>query len=213
MSNKSIDALIDDLTDELEPRKPLPHPVVRTFPWAVISFTYLAVIIQVSGLRPDLVHKFHDVNFIFELGLSIFIAVSAFLASAYWCVPDARGKKWLVSLPLMGSAIFIFWNAIRFIIEENARMPDLHWNHCYKDGLAMAILPIASIVIMCRQGKTTCSATMMSMNIIAITSVAYIGLRFTCMLDTVGHSGIAHILPFSIVTTIMGFATHRLYKW
>lgn len=214
MSNTNpYDKLIDDLAEDLCPVSPLHHPLIRALIWMVVSSLYIAGAVFFAGMRTDLAQKTSDVSFIFEMSLALLITVSSVLASTWWAVPDVREKKWIVSIPLISTLIFIFWNGLRFFIEEKGNMPPVNWGDCIKDGLIMGLGPFALILLLARKGATCCSTTMCSMNILSVTGLAYIGLRLTCGTDTVGQGCITHILPFLILAVIMGAIARRVYKW
>jgi hypothetical protein len=212
VSDNKTDTLIDGLCGDLCAVKPLAHPLLRILPWAFVSIVYASIVALVLGIRPDMANKMVDVAFLFEVGIMAFITVSAAIASAWLSVPDARGKEWLPVIPLTLTGLFLFWSSIRFITEESG-LPHLHWSHCFQDGALIGMLPAAAIVFMMRKGATTRPHGMCFLNVLAVAGVAYITLRFTCVMDSVGHGGMIHIAPFILLAFAMGLLSRKIYKW
>ncbi|MEZ5813402.1 MAG: NrsF family protein [Alphaproteobacteria bacterium] len=212
MDEQNLDKLIDGLTGELEPVKPLAHPFLRILPFFVVSILYVAALVFLVGLRPDIGDKFSDPAWMFETFLMGFTAISAGIAATFLCVPDACGKKWMIAPPLTALGIFAVWSAFR-AISEGLHMPQLHMDHCMGEGVFMAAIPMTMLLFMIRRGATTKPGLSCLMNITAAGALGYIGLRFTCMMDTVGHATVSHLIPYLLIGAAMGIAARKLYKW
>lgn len=212
MGTQDTASLIEGLAEELEPTKRLQHPVLRTVLWGGAAVTYTVIVALMLKIRPDLANKATDAAFILEVSLATFTMITAALASAWLAVPDMRGKNWLPVLPLTGVGFLVFWSAVRFF-TEGEEMPHLHWDKCFEHGALMAIMPLVAILVMTRKGTTCYPRLTAAMNILSVSMLGYVALRFTCVMDTVGHSGITHIMPFVLVALIMGLTSRKLYKW
>ena len=212
MSKKATVSLIKELSADMPPLKKLAHPTLRTLPWIAIGAIYLFAVVQYLGLRHDAALKLQDTSFLFEVGIVAFISMSAALCSSWLCVPDMRGHRWINAVPLTLLGGFFILEVSR-LITEGFFMPDIHWTHCQNDGLLLGVIPAASIMFLSKKGSTTQPFMMIAMNVLAVSSASYIGLRFTCSIDMVGHSFILHMLPFIVMGGIAGFAARALYKW
>lgn len=207
-----MDAFIDNLADGLAPCRKLAHPLRRAIPWAVLAMVYTAGAAHFIGLRPDLAQKFADPVFLFEAGLMLAVSLSAFLASCWLCVPDMRGAKWIVATPVTMLAVFVFWSVLR-LYAEGFEIPALHWDHCFQDGALMGLVPAAAVIFLGRAGATTRPYMMALMNVTAAGALGYVGLRFTCLMDTAGHSALYHLLPFVVLGALLGVAARRVFRW
>ena len=138
--------------------------------------------------------------------------LSAALCAAFLCVPDMRGQKWLISVPFTFLAVFLLWIGLRSWVE-GVDMPAIHMGHCMSDGFWMAGIPAAIMVFLSTRGATTRPYLSALMVTLAITAFGYIGLRATCMMDTVGHATIYHLIPFTVFGAVLGLIARRLYKW
>ncbi len=212
MSEQELDKFIDGLADELEPVKPLAHPFVRIAPFFVIAILYVGVLVQFVGLRPDIANKFTDPSWMMETFMMGFIAISAGIASAFLSVPDMRGEKWVVAPPLTTLGIFAVWSTFR-AMSEGLHMPQLHMDHCMGEGMFMAAVPMTMLIFMIKKGATTRPRLTCFMNILSAAALAYIGLRLTCMMDTVGHATVSHLVPYVVIGTVLGLGAKKLYKW
>lgn len=210
--NKSLDLLVSNLTEDLSPVRPLAHPAVRALPWLFLSVLYAVGVIVFLGLRPDLPYKLHSAEFLFEIGLAFFTGVTAALCALWMCVPDMRGRVWLPALPLTALAVFLFWCVLE-ALTEGLLLPAPHWDHCFEDGLFLGAFPAAFILFITRKGTTIKPRMMAFMAVLAVGSFGYVGLRLTCMLDTIGHAGIYHVLPFVTLGSLFGLAARRFYRW
>ncbi len=210
MSN--TETLIDDLTEGLQPRKRLAHPFVRVLPWVFLALAYMTGVVNYLGIRPDLASKFKDGAFLFEIGAMSAVSFSAVLASAWLCVPDMRGVKWLVAVPLTLLGAFLFWCGVR-AYTDGFIMPELHWDHCFNDAALMGFVPAAAVIFMSTKGATTRPFLMGVMNALSVGALGYVGLRFTCIMDTVGHAGVYHLLPFIAFGVLLGAGARFVFRW
>jgi len=208
----NIDDLIGSLSDELTPVKKAKHPLYYALPWFAVSAIFSAFIVRNVGIRHDVAEKLQDTVFLFETLIVALLGISSAIASSYLMVPDMRGKKWL--LPVSGTlaVIFLVWNIVK-AYAEGLHMPQLGIDHCMQEGLFMAFVPMMAFIFFMRGGSTTRPFMMGLMNLLAGASIAYIGLRLTCSMDTVGHSTIMHLAPYVAIGAMVGVFARRLYKW
>ena len=212
MSEQDLDKFIDGLADDLAPIKPLAHPFVRIAPFFIVAALYVGALVFFVGLRPDIGNKFVDPSWMMETFLMGFIAISAGIASAFLSVPDMRGAKWVIAPPLTTLGIFAAWSTFR-AMSEGLHMPVLHLDHCMGEGVFMAAVPMTMLIFLIKSGATTRPRLTCFMNVLAASALAYIGLRFTCMMDTVGHATVSHLIPYVLIGAVLAAAAKKLYKW
>lgn len=205
-------ALIESLSDTLTPMKPMAHPFLRVLPWIFCGAFYTLVCVLVIGVRPDIQDKIVSPYFVYEILMMTFVGLSASFASSYLCVPDMRGVKWLAALPLTALGAFFLWIFTRSLAEP-VSMPHVHWVNCFNDGIVLGFIPAIAMVIFVRKGATTAPRMMALMNTLAVAALGFIGLRFTCPLDTIGHAVITHLIPFMVLGILTGVLARRLYRW
>jgi hypothetical protein len=210
--NDKTDRLIENLSSELKPVKCLCHPALRFAPAIIIALVYLAIAVHVLGMRPDMPDKYHDLHFLFEVGLMLIISASAALSAIWLSIPDARGLRWVPIVPLSLFGVYVFWTGLRAYIDGGVEI-EWHWSHCLQDAALMTAIPAAAMVFITRRGATTQPLTMALMIILAVTGMGYIGLRFTCMMDTIAHTTHYHLLPFTVLGVLLGLLAKRLFRW
>lgn len=212
MSNKSVDEMIDSLTDELQPLKPLAHPLLRVLPFLIGGVFYTWFIVGYIGLRGDFAAKLVELNFLFENAIMMLLGLSSALCASWLCVPDMRGQRWMIPLPFTFGFIFLLWTVLR-AYAEGMEWPSMHFDHCMESGLWIAAVPAALMAFLTARGASTQPLLSAAMTVMAVTAFAYIGLRFTCMMDTVGHATVYHLIPFVLLGTLIGVLARRLFKW
>lgn len=212
MSNISLEELMDDLAKDLEPVDVLRHPLNRALNYMSIALIYVGGIALFLGFRPDMEAVLQEQNFLFEMILMSALFVSAAFAAAWLCVPDVRGQKWIIAIPLTLFFVFVTWTGLQYYLNE-VTIPHIHWHHCAMDAGMVATIPVAAIVFMSMRGATTHPVLSSFMGILSMSALGYISLRFTCMSDELGHIAVYHILPFVVGGSILGYIAQRLYRW
>lgn len=207
-----MNELIDKLSNDLKQQRPMRHPAVRLLPWIALVFAYVAGFIFLSGVRADLDERMDDPIFIYEVTSVIVIAVTAAMAALWLCVPDMAGKNWVIAVPIVLSLNFLHWMCCK-AYGHGLHLPPFNVDHCMYEGVELFFVPALALTIITNRGATTHPYMLWLMNVIAACSVSYIGLRFTCMADSVGHSFVYHILPLVLLGTLLGVLARRIFKW
>lgn len=212
-NHEPTDNLINKLTQELQPVKALPHPVRRLILWHVFAVVYAVVAVLVFGERRDLSAALLRPEFILEMGVSAGLMFSAFMASIWLCVPDMRGQKWMLRLPLVFPALALIGAGVR-IYREGIGMPDLVFpQHCAVESITGALLPMAVLVYFLRTGATTHPRWLALMSGLSAVALGWMVMRLSCGIDLMGHLLIYHFVPFLILGIVFGFVARRFYRW
>lgn len=212
MTKQDMDKLIGDLCAGLKPVRPLPHPLLRVLLYVVLTGGYVGAMVYMYGLRMDWADKLHDLHFVFETGLALSIWLSAVLSAVWLCVPDMRGQGWLKIVPVTLAAVMVGWSLLRAGFEGVSLFP-IHWVHCFKDGCIMGVVPFLLIILMARRGATCKPYWMAAMNVLAVTTAGWIGLRLTCPMNDMGHGFIYHLIPYMAFGLVVALAARRLFRW
>jgi hypothetical protein len=126
-----IDALIERLSDRLEPVQPLRKPWLRASLWIVFATLLIALLVVMRGFRPDISEMMPEPGFMLPLAGAWLTGVTAALAAFQISLPD-RSRLWLL-LPLPAVALWVAgftagcladWIAIPAgapIVEESTR--------------------------------------------------------------------------------------------
>lgn len=207
-----IDALIDGLSDEIKAVKVMAHPFKRAIPWIIISLLYLSVSIGLIGFRPDIGIKIGDANFVFEIILVLAMSIKAGLCAIWLCVPDMRGQKWMLAVPVSLFLSFIVWTGLRVLLEP-MEILHMHWHTCYTAFIVFGAIPALMIFILSMAGRTTHPYILSGMNTLAVGGLGYIGLRLVCMSEDIGHALAYHILPFAVLGLVSSIIGRKIYHW
>ena len=95
----ATDQLIETLSQNLQPVKPLRKPGLRAGLWSAFATIVIAVIVAVGGSRADFAHAFQEASFLMPLVGSWLTGVTAAVAAFQVSLPD-RSRRWLW-LPLV----------------------------------------------------------------------------------------------------------------
>ena len=213
MSDTKIDNLIDGLAKELEPVKPLAHPLQRMLPLIVVSILYVAAMIAMIGPREDFMPKMADeISYVFEILLSLSIFISSAIALGWMSVPDMRGQTWMKAVPITLSGIFVLWAGLRIFFEWDQPLV-FKLQNCSLDGLFMTFLPVAALVFASRQGATTQPGWTSFITVLSFSGLGWAGLRFTCGANTFLQSFVVHFIPFIVLGVIFGLFARRIFRW
>lgn len=214
MSNdtKNTDDLIGQLCEGLEPSK-LACAYKRIVPWFLLSVIYLVGTVLFLGLRPDISERLIDGVFLFEMGLASMIFITAGMTSSWLSFPDSHQKEWMKAVTVTLFAVFALWVTTRSIEEGLNLSTTLHLGHCAHEGIIMEVVPIIVLIFITMRGHTVQPFWSMTMNVLAVSALGWLGLRMTCSMDQMGHSFFNHLLPFAIIGAGLGFFARKLFKW
>jgi hypothetical protein len=98
----ATEQLIQSLSENLQPVKPLRSPGLRAAAWTVFATAVIAVIAAVGGSRADLAHALREAGFLAPLAGSWLTGVTAAYAAFLTSLPDRpRAWAWLPLLPVL----------------------------------------------------------------------------------------------------------------
>lgn len=210
--DKDIEALIEELTDNLSPVKSVLRPVALITPWLLVGLAYVAAVLHFLGIRMDWRDKLAETAFVFEMGLAGLIAVISAYVAGWLAVPDMRAKQWLLAVPATLFLCFMLWVMCALITEGSVSF-QFDWRHCFSSALLMAFIPVASLTLLARRGATTRPGWMAFVSILAVGAIGWITLRLTCTADNIGHTMALHFLPYILLAVLLGALARRLYRW
>lgn len=209
----NADHLIESLSRDLHNVPPLPHPAWRAALWAGGGFLYLVGFAVLVHIRPDVWTMLSDIGSLMEIFFSLALFISGALASAWLSIPDKRGRPWIGILPLVFAIGFALWLAGRTAVDPAGLMPHLELHHCVGTCLLAGFGPALLIGWGSRKGATTAPLLMAFANIVFVTGIGLIGLKFTCGDDSIGHMLLMHLGPFILAGFFIGLLARRLYRW
>ncbi len=207
-----IDKLIDKLTHDLKPVKPMANPAQRAFAWILTGMISIFVVGAIVKYRMDLAEKVQEPMFIGELMGIFLLAVSAAYASAWLSLPDGGCKTKTIYVPY-AIILIAFALLLGDIYEHGYKLKKFELHHCIIDATLIGLIPLGLMIWMTKQGAPTQPILAAVTNIVATGSIGYIGLRLTCGSDEVGHVCTYHVIPFVFAGLVIGLLARRLYRW
>lgn len=209
---QTIDDVINGLSGDLQPVAVMGHPLSRALPSAILCALYVLFVSVAIGFRDDITSKLVEPLFVTEIILSLAIAFSASVTSAWLCVPDMRGQRWLLAVPV---ALFAGMSVIymQMTFAQGFEFVHLEWQSCVYQGFYMIGLPLLAVLVMSRKGRTTHPFWMSLNNTLSVGMMGWVGLRFTCGADSVDHIFTYHFFPFVVVGFLLLLFARCIYRW
>ena len=201
------------MCDGLEPRKPLPHPFLRMLPWVVLMIGYMGFIASVViGLRDNWQMHLRE-NTVFQLDIlfASFLALSSSFALGWVNLPDMRQQPKIVALPMAALGTFALYILWRLIVADYSQFA--YSLNCFQHAFLLGAIPVAALVFLLRKGCPSCHKQSAFFTTLAVSSMGWIGLRFTCEIDHVGQNFVLQFLPFLILGLVLGALSDRLFRW
>ncbi len=211
-SAKNMDDLIEGLSNDLCKIKKMPHPLKRAIPWFTLAIAYVFFTLWIFGVRDNAQAFFTNQYNIFELFLMGTMFICSTFCSIWLCVPDMRGQKWMLSVPVALFALFCVWISLKMVFEPHDLLT-MRWHSCITEGIVFGAIPAIFLAFITISGKTTRPIWLAFMNALAVGSLGYIALRITCGSDDIGHILSFHIMPYVIVGFIISVLGRYIYKW
>lgn len=171
--------LIEVLTANCPPVRPLPHPCWRTIVWFTISLGYVVILLEVLGLRVGGHQRFSDLRFIIEVGAALMTAMMA--AAGALCAGCPGRPIWerfapapflLLWLASLGDGCWRDWlayGAAGLAITNDLMSP--------LAIIAISIGPGVLISIMISRGAPIAPATTMGLAALAAAALGAAALR------------------------------------
>jgi hypothetical protein len=208
-----IQATIESLANDLKPVKCCKNPLWVSFLWAAIAVTYVIAVASMVGLRSNLSDRMTDPLFTFEILLALLTGLAATVATFLLSVPDVRGKSWVLPIPTTLFFVHLLWMFTRMNAEGMGPMPSLAFSYCWVDAALMAGIPAILAVVLVRRGATVRPVFLAFNAVLAMSSFGWIGVRLTCMHDTVGKAYLINYLPYIVLGVAFGLLARRIFRW
>lgn len=209
---KKTKSVIRDLCGDLHEVKLAPHPIKPALLWITFGFVYIAICLFLTRIRGDIDAKLFDFAFVFELTITLSMAISAAFCAFWMCVPDMRGQKWMIAVPVTLFGVLFLWIGLQTVMVTY-EFPNIHWHHCYKEAIIFGVIPAIAIVVFSLKGKTTHPAGLSVMNALAIGGFGYAAQRLSCGSDHIGHLCAYHVLPYFLFALFCVFIIRKIYRW
>lgn len=208
-----IEQLVADLSKEIRPVEPAPHPYQLTLQWIAAAAAYLLVALALTGLRPDWRASFVEPWFIAEIAALFALFIVSTLGTALLAFPDLHQKRLLALAPALPAALFLIVIALAWQADSPpAPLPE-HSIECTCSILLTMLLPALWTFYSLRRYASTHYRLAGSIALLSAFSVGALWLRLHEVNDSIAHVVEWHYLPMLVVGLIGLWLGKRLLKW
>ncbi len=215
MSKMRTDDLIQRLAADAKPVQCLRPPVLRLGRWLLLSVPWVAAIVYVMGLRPDLAARLADPRWLVEQGAALATAIMAAMGALCAGVPGR--PRWEHYLPLLPLAVWLgvlTQGCLQTWLSTGsaglALQPD--WQ-CLPGIMFVGLGPAVVMAIMIFRGSPIEPIRTTALGALAAGGLAAVGLRLFHQQDAslmvlVWQAGT--VIGLSVIASLFG---RRLLRW
>jgi hypothetical protein len=204
-----MEQLIADLSKEMQPVKPAPHPFKLASQWIVAGTIYLVGMLAVTGLRADWRTSFADPWFIAEIAALLALFIVSALGTAVLAFPDLHQKRRLAFAPAVPAALLL---AIILLAWHPAPPPE-HSIECTLSILLTMLLPAVWTFRSLRDLASTHFRLAGSLALLSAFSIGALWLRLHEVNDSIAHVVGWHYLPMLGTGALGMWLGKVLLKW
>lgn len=179
MSKFRTDELIERLAKDVRPVRRLQPPWLRTAIWFAVSLPWVAAVVFIMGVRPDLAARVSESRWLVEQGAALATAVMA--AMAAFCAGVPGRPRWEHFMPLLPLALWLGMLGQGCLEAWNASgaaglmlRPD--WQ-CLPGIVMVGIGPAVAMTVMILRGSAIAPMTTTALGALAAGGLAEVGLR------------------------------------
>ena len=210
--NDKTQQLIASLAGEGIPVRPVTLRVLCGR-WAMGLITYVAVIIAITGVRPDFVELLHNPLFAAEIGLLIAIILSSALMAGLLSYPDRYQQRRILWLPLGLFGGFVSVLGMEWFQHPVATPFTFEGAECLSCITAYALMPGAWLLWQMRKLASTHAAQAGAAAVMASFAIGALALRVEEPTDSIAHLVQWHYLPMLAAALIGLGLGKRVLKW
>ncbi len=208
----NTEQLIKDLSKEPLHRKAVLSHVRIFWQWLLVSCVFVAAMLAIFGIRPDLSAKLQDRFFLAEIITLAAITLSTAFSAAILSFPDLYQKK--TCLYIIPASMLAFMVSLLFAYLENSSAPlPIHSFICLLCITMFSIFPAAWMFILLRKQATTHQKLTGSTALLAACSIGALTLRLSEETDSVEHLILWHYLPMIGYMLLGAWLGKKLLKW
>jgi hypothetical protein len=207
--------LIETLTANCAPIRPLAHPAWRALVWFAVSLCYVAIVVAIMGVRPDFLAKIADPQFATELAAafltSVVAAAGAFSAGCPARPIWERLAAGLFFLLWAGALVVGCWRDVdAFGVSGLLSHSDIY---CLPAILAISIPAAVLILSMVKRGAPIAPFVTIGLAALASTALAAAALRLSFRQDAAVSVCIWQFGSVVLLTGIASLFGRALLYW
>ena len=192
---ENIEQLVETLSKAAAAVKPAPHPFLLSLKWLAIAAVYLAMSLAISGVRADLLQKFHEPWFIAEIAVLFGIFIATALSAAVLSFPDLYQKRGTAFAPVWMFALFVLVMFFAWRADDPPAPLPMHSFECTFSIMLLSLLPTVAIFYAVRKFASTHYRSSGSVAVLFAFSIGALWLRLYEPNDSIIHVIEWHYLP------------------
>lgn len=216
-NDKNNKKLIDDLSQDLKPVKPLLSSTKAALIFSLLGYGLVFIGVIIVGFRYDIGSIFHMPSLIVQLVALLVAGVFSVIATFRLSRPREKMDKTSLYLILSSAAL------IAAVVIYCAMMGDVDTAKSIinKDLIVMrlrnvfliALAPILLMIYMMRRARPVHTSMIGLSSFLAITAMAVTGCRLTCPIEALYANLLWHYGPI-IILALLGYLLGRfIYRW
>ncbi len=211
MSDKT-EQLIASLAGEAVAVRPVTMGAVCAR-WMAGFVSYVAILVAITGVRPDFAELLHHPLFVGEIGLLAALVISSALTAALLSFPDRYQQRWLLRLPLVLFVAFAGVLIAEWLQHPIATPFTFQGAECLTCITAYALVPGAWLLWQMRKLASTHADTAGAAAVMASFAMGAMALRLKEPTDSIAHLVQWHYVPMLAAALIGLGLGKRLLKW
>lgn len=209
----NIEKLIDKLAQDAVAVRPAHHPIVLSLEWMAVAVFYLAVSLMLSGLRPNLMLKFHEPWFAAEIAALVGIFISTPLSAALLSFPDLHQMRRVALAPALMFTLFVLVMFFAWHADNPPAPLPVHSFQCTIGITLLSLLPAAWIFYVMRKFASTYYHWAGCIALLFAFSIGAIWLRLYEINDSIIHVIEWHYLPMIAFGMVGLWLGRVMLKW
>lgn len=183
------EVLIQDLVGQLQPVRPLGHPLARFGRWAGVTAAWVAGGVAAMGVRADLAAVLRAPTFLLHVALPVALGAAATMAAFAASVPDRKNRWWTFA----PGVVMASW--LLLVIVGVFSTADGHAGagaRCIRNLFAFSVPPGVFLCLMLRRAAPLNGRAIGMLAAVGVAALAHVGTRFVCRNDGALHVLVWH---------------------
>ena len=210
---ESTDKLIASLAQKAIPVRQSIEPFALFARWFIEALVYVALVLLVMKLRPDISIKMTSPAFVAELIILTLVIATSALSAALLSFPDIFQKCTLVFAPVIALIGFCIVLVLEYAGEPLPEIQPAHGVECLLCITILSLIPAAFLLYSLRKQAGVHYYFSGSVALIFASAIGALALRLSEKTDSISHLLQWHYLPmigFGLIGLLVG---RIVLKW
>jgi hypothetical protein len=212
---KTEDLIRTLAADTRTPRRRLAPPAIRLGLWLAVSVPWIAIVVAVMGLRPDLAGKAGEPRWLLEQSAALMTALTA--AMAAFCAGVPGRPRWEHAVPLLPLSLWIGLLAAGCLSAWSLAGPGglgLQADWACLPGIAMVgLVPGIAMAVMLRRGAPLAPILSVGLGGLAAAALGDFGLRLFHAQDASLMVLVWQVGTVAALTALSAAIGRRIMRW